>query len=235
LLTRYPPGPTIEQIKVANGASCAERVTASTATVSFRPSAELIPFLSVAYFESTVDGELWVKSQPGVLLEWRDHHHPSIDDNVIPSGRTIPGLSGTYRMLNRIHTTCSAPSGGDPGVTPGKHQFSIKAVIPGSTIELQPATLEVNLSCDAEATDAAAGTAGPVPNQEKDAGSPTEDATAGTPNAAPKSDAGGETAASGCTITHIPSSAPLASVGLLALLTGLVLRKRAQTGRPSLS
>jgi hypothetical protein len=108
--------------------SCDTEIEADRVGIELVPAADLVPWLSVLYFETEVDGLRWIG--------W-----PSAG-GVVP-----PGESWEGRARDLLYTVCASEDlGASPGLDPGTHTVTLRARLLGSTTELAASTT-LELDC----------------------------------------------------------------------------------------
>ncbi|RKH67455.1 hypothetical protein [Corallococcus aberystwythensis] len=173
------------EFPVYGDSNCGSTQEGDSTELRFTPSPELVPFLPWVRWEVEVDGQPW---------SFSNHH-----------GLTATGTdnyeSHRYeynRPLLFLYTVCTPYNPAPPGLglTPGRHQATLKGTLERANLTLPPLSVDFELSCATQSVDA--GT--------PDGGSTGDDG--GTPNKEPTPSKGG------CTQT----GGGLTVLGLLATL-----------------
>ncbi len=159
-------GPT--KLGLDSGASCSREVLVAQAAVEVALSAEAAPWASLLRYETLVDGKPW-------------HARSTAGMQVHPAG----GWKGVGRDV--IYATCAPEKEVFAGVSLGRHEVVIRALLPGAPeVALESSPITIGLACGAgDAGDAGGGgdAGGPAPGaaQADPVGTATVGGCASTP------------------------------------------------------
>jgi hypothetical protein len=126
---------------------------AAVAQITIEPSAELVPYIPLATISTSVDGRLWGSSDIGQGVDPKEPR---------PDVVSVPDFTRVYVACGPLPTnTCGALV-----ATRGHHEVEISARITGSTAEIAPIKLSIDLVCpDGDAgSDASPGDGSPAPD-----------------------------------------------------------------------
>ncbi len=133
------PAQTMGTASIYNSISCGHSVNVARIRPTLVPSAELVPYLSVARLHVAVDGKAWASS-------------------VFGGGKRFEpdGYDQARRDPFDLFRVCSNPSGdaGDydnSGLLAGVHTGTVTVEIPGATRQPAPISFSFALTCPAEA------------------------------------------------------------------------------------
>ncbi|GMT98705.1 hypothetical protein KH5H1_28240 [Corallococcus caeni] len=128
---------------VYGDSNCGSTQEGDFTTLRFTPSAELVPFLPWVHWTVEVDGQPW---------SFSNHH-----------GLTSAGAdnyeSHRYeynRPLLFLYTVCTPGNPSPPGLglTPGRHQATLRGTLEHADITLPPLSVDFELTCATQSVDA---------------------------------------------------------------------------------
>lgn len=129
----------IGPLALAASGSCDVCVESERVTVTLEPAPEVTPWLPVLHFSTWVDGKRWLQSKD-------------------QRGSTYDGGSWFGRGRDLLHHVCRAR--GDlsyRGLSAGEHVVVMKAMLPGTELELSTPPVTVRFDCAFEQTDSPLG------------------------------------------------------------------------------
>jgi len=119
--------------------ACAQTIDAAVSRLEVSPFHPFVAWASVLRMRTTVDGEAWALSEPGLL---RDGHEELPMNLLDPHGG---------RRADLLYARCAGPGGVDTGLEAGAHRVRVEFLLPGHETGIAAPEFDVTLTCETEA------------------------------------------------------------------------------------